>query len=105
VDLPKNFKRGIVALGKDLKTVRKHSDEVLARLKGNYRFYEVTGSYKEGDIVKGFYQVESDGVSRPVVALFKKGAWYAYSTVTNTPFGPQLAQFGVLNALTPSDKP
>lgn len=105
VDLPKNFKRGIVALGKDLKTVRKHSDEVLARLKGNYRFYEVTGNYKEGDIVKGFYQVESDGVSRPVVALFKKGAWYAYSTVTNTPFGPQLAQFGVLNALTPSDKP
>lgn len=104
INLPRNIKRGVVAVGKDMTKVYKHADEVLSRLKGNYRSYEVTRTYKDGDIVKGFYQVESDGVRRPIVAVLNKGVWYAYSSLMNTPFGPQLAQFGVLNALTPSNK-
>ena len=104
INLPKNIRRGVVAVGKDMTRVYKHADEVLPRLKGNYRSYDVTRTYKNGDIVKGFYQVESDGVRRPIVAVLKNGAWYAYSSLMNTPFGPQLAQFGVLSALTPSNK-
>ncbi|MGU3308516.1 hypothetical protein ACLBW8_19905 [Pseudomonas sp. M5A4_2d] len=104
INLPRNIKRGVVAVGKDIKKAYKHADEVLPRIKGNYRSYEVTSAYKDGDIVKGFYQVESDGVRRPIVAVLKKGAWYAYNSLMNTPFGPQLAQFGVLSALAPSNK-
>lgn len=104
INLPRNIKRGVLAVSKDIKRVYKHADEVLPRLKGNYRSYEVTRTYKDGDVVKGFYQVESEGVRRPIVAVLKKGAWYAYSSLMNTPFGPQLAQFGVLSALAPSNK-
>lgn len=105
IELPKNLKRGAVALGPDARSLQKHADEVLPRLKGNYGSYEVTRTYKEGDIVKGFYQIESDGVYKPIVAILKKGGWYAYSSVTNTPFGPQLVQFGTLSALQSSNKP
>ncbi|PHN32494.1 hypothetical protein AO240_07545 [Pseudomonas sp. ICMP 460] len=101
IHLPKNLTRGIKTLGKDAKTLFKYGDEVLPRLKGNYRSYEVTRTYKEGDVVKGFYQVESQGVLTPILAIFNKGGWYAYSALTNTPFGPQLAQFGLLSAMRP----
>ncbi|QVN06614.1 hypothetical protein JYG35_23850 [Pseudomonas rhodesiae] len=104
IDLPKNVYRGLGALGKDAKKLYKHADEILPRLKGNYRTYDVTRVYKEGDVVKGFHQVESDGVRMPVIAIFRKGAWYAYSTVKNTPFGPQLVQFGVLSQTMPSQQ-
>lgn len=104
IHLPKNLTRGVKVLAKDAKTLFKHADEVLPRLKGNYRSYEVTRIYKEGDIVKGFYQVESQGVLTPVIAIFNKGGWYAYSVLTNTPFGPQLAQFGILSAMEPPNR-
>jgi hypothetical protein len=104
MELPKNVYRGLGAIGKDAKKLYKHADEILPRLKGNYRSYDVTKTYKEGDIVKGVHQVDSDGVRVPVIAIFTKGGWYAYSTVVNTPFGPQLAQFGILSATLPKPK-
>lgn len=100
IELPKNIKRGIVALGKDARKLYKHTDEILPRLKGNYRAYDVSKAYKDGEIVKGAYKTAPDGVSVPVVAMFQKGAWYAFDTVTKTPFGPQLAQFGLLDMIS-----
>ena len=98
-DIAKNLNRGAGAAYKDIKYLIDHGDEVLSRLKGNYRKYEVSRVYKEGDIVKGFYRAEDSNLIYSTVAVLKKGAWYAYSTLTNTPFGPQLAQFGVASAL------
>ncbi|WP_395610391.1 hypothetical protein [Pseudomonas sp. B22129] len=99
LDLPKHIKRGTVTGIKDARLLRQHADEVLPRLKGNYQSYDVTRFYKEGDIVKGAAVLETSGVLTPVVAIFRKGGWYTYSALTNTPFGPQLAQFGSLSAL------
>ncbi|WP_146120401.1 hypothetical protein [Pseudomonas poae] len=98
-NIVKNLNRGAGAGYKDLKYLIEHGDEVLSRLKGHYRTYEVTRVYKEGDIVKGFYRAEGGERLTPVVAVFKKGAWYAYNVLTSTPFGPQLAQFGIVSAL------
>lgn len=99
IKLPKNIKRGVVTVLKDGKTIYRHSDEVLPRLRGNYKRYDVAVTYKDGDIVKGFSRVDAGGVAEPVVAIFKKGGWYAYDTITNTPFGPQILQFGVVSAM------
>lgn len=98
-DIAKNLNRGTRAAYKDIKYLIDHGDEVLSRLKGSYRKYEVSRVYKEGDIVKGFYRAEDSNLIYSTVAVLKKGAWYAYSNLTNTPFGPQLAQFGVASAL------
>ncbi|MGX5796282.1 hypothetical protein ACWHY4_21335 [Pseudomonas sp. E2-15] len=99
VDIAKNLNRGASAGYKDIKYLINHGDEVLSRLKGHYQRYDVTRVYKEGDIVKGFYRSETNNLFIPVVAVFKKSAWYSYSIITNAPFGPQLAQFGVVSAL------
>lgn len=99
INLPKNIKRGIRTVIKDGKKIYQHADEVLPRLRGNYKKYDVTKTYKDGDIVKGVGRVDTGGVAEPVVAIFHKGGWYAYSSITNTPFGPQLLQFGALSSM------
>ena len=103
-DITKNLNRGASAGYKDIKYVVDHGDEILSRLKGHYPRYDVTRVYQEGDIVKGFYRAETTGLLTPVVGILKKGAWYAYSILTNTPFGPQLAQFAVVSALLATKK-
>lgn len=99
INLPKNIKRGIVSVLKDGTKIYRHADEILPRLRGNYKRYDVTKIYKDGDIVKGFNRVDTGGFAEPVVAIFKKGGWYAYDSITNTPFGPQMLQFGVVSAM------
>lgn len=101
VDIAKNLNRGANAGYKDIKYLIAHGEQVLSRLKGNYRTYDATKIYKEGDVVKGFYRAE-DNSWLATVAVFKRGAWYAYSVVTNVPFGPQLAQFGIVSSLQPA---
>ncbi len=103
-DIAKNLNRGASAGYKDIKCVLEHGDKVLSRLRGHCRSYDVTKVYKDGDIVKGFYRAQSNNLLVPVVAVFKKGGWYAYNILTNTPFGPQLLQFGVVSALAPAAK-
>lgn len=99
VDIAKNLNKGARAGYKDVKYLTEHGHEVLSRLKGHYGSYDVTKVYKEGDIVKGFFHAAEDNVWRPVVAVFKKGGWYAYNLVSKTPFGVQLAQFGVVSSV------
>ena len=101
-DIAKNLNRGASAGYKDIKYVLEHGDEVLSRLRGHSRSYDVTKVYRDDDVVKGFHRAQSNNLWVPVVAVFKKGAWYAYNTLTNTPFGPQLLQFGVVSALAPA---
>lgn len=103
-DIAKNLNRGASAGYKDIKYVLEHGDKVLSRLRGHCRSYDVTKVYKDGDIVKGFYPAQGNNLWVPVVAVFKKGGWYAYNILTNTPFGPQLLQFGVVSALAPAAK-
>ncbi|WP_369302437.1 hypothetical protein [Pseudomonas sp. N2-5-1-1] len=103
-DIAKNLNRGASAGYKDIKYVLEHGDEVLSRLRGRWRSYDVTKVYKDDDIVKGFHRMQSNNSLAPVVAVFKKGAWYAYNILTNTPFGPQLLQFGVVSAIAPAAK-
>ena len=103
-DIAKNLNRGASAGYKDIKYVLEHGDEVLSRLRGHWRGYDVTKVYKDDDIVKGFHRAQSNSLWVPVVAVFKKGAWYAYNILTNTPFGPQLLQFGVVSAIAPAAK-
>ncbi len=103
-DIAKNLNRGASAGYKDIKYVLEHGDEVLSRLRGRWRSYDVTKVYKDDDIVKGFHRAQSNNLWVPVVAVFKKGAWYAYNILTNTPFGPQLLQFGVVSAIAPAAK-
>ncbi|WP_404485210.1 hypothetical protein ABWL43_25620 [Pseudomonas sp. HT11] len=103
-DIAKNLNRGASAGYKDIKYVLEHGDEVLSRLRGRWRSYDVTKVYKDDDIVKGFHRTQSNNLWVPVVAVFKKGAWYAYNILTNTPFGPQLLQFGVVSAIAPAAK-
>ncbi|MDY4302447.1 hypothetical protein SO486_20980 [Pseudomonas salmasensis] len=99
VDIAKNLNKGARAGYKDVKYLTEHGHEVLSRLKGHYGSYDVTKVYKEGDVVKGFFHAAEDNVWRPVVAVFKKGGWYAYNLVSKTPFGVQLAQFGAVSSL------
>ncbi|WP_156421674.1 hypothetical protein [Pseudomonas orientalis] len=99
VDIAKNLNKGARAGYKDVKYLAEHGHDVLSRLRGRYGSYDVTKTYKEGDIVKGFFHAAEDNVWRPAVAVFKNGAWYAYNIVTKTPFGVQLAQFGAVSSL------
>ncbi|MGR3888558.1 hypothetical protein [Pseudomonas sp. 1152_12] len=99
VDIARNFNKGSRAGYKDINYLATHAQALLSRLKGNYRSYDVTKLYREGDIVKGFFRSAEDNVWRPTVAIFKKGGWYAYNVITKTPFGLQAAQFGVVMAV------
>lgn len=99
VNIAKNLNKGARAGYKDVKFLAEQGQDVLSRLRGHYGSYDVTKVYKEGDIVKGFFHATEEGVWRPTVAVLKKGAWYAYNVVTKTPFGVQLAQFGVVSSL------
>ncbi|AZE86053.1 hypothetical protein C4J98_4678 [Pseudomonas orientalis] len=99
VDITKNLNKGARAGYKDVKYLAEQGHEVLSRLRGHYGSYDVTKIYKEGDVVKGFFHAAEDNVWQPAVAIFKKGAWYAYNVVTKTPFGVQLAQFGAVSSL------
>ncbi|WP_124425125.1 hypothetical protein [Pseudomonas orientalis] len=99
VDITKNLNKSARAGYKDVKYLAEHGHEVLSRLRGHYGSYDVTKIYKEGDVVKGFFHAAEDNVWQPAVAIFKKGAWYAYNVVTKTPFGVQLAQFGAVSSL------
>jgi hypothetical protein len=99
VDIVKNLNKGGARGYKDINKLAGKGDEMLSRLKGNYRRYEPSVNYKEGDIVRGFARYDDGGLWDPVVAILKKGSWYAYNTLTKTPYGPQILQFGVLSAL------
>lgn len=99
VDIAKNLNKGAHAGYRDIKHIAGKSDEVLSKLRGNYKSYDVSKAYKEGDIVKGFFKSAEDNVWRPTVAILKAGGWYAYNVITKTPFGVQAAQFGVVSAL------
>ena len=99
VNIVKNLNKGGARGYKDINQLAGKGDEVLSRLKGNYRRYDLSVSYKEGDIVKGFARYDDGGLWDPVVATFKKGSWYAYNTLTKTPCGPQILQFGVVSAM------
>jgi hypothetical protein len=99
VDIVKNLNKGGARGYKDINKLAGKGDEILSRLKGNYRRYEPSVNYKEGDIVRGFARYDDGGLWDPVVAILKKGSWYAYNTLTKTPYGPQILQFGVLSAL------
>ena len=99
VDIAKNLNKGARAGYKDAKFLAEKGHDVLSRLRGHYGSYDVTKIYQEGDVVKGFFYAAEDTVWRPAVAVFKKGAWYAYNVVTKTPFGVQLAQFGAVSSL------
>jgi hypothetical protein len=101
VDIPRNLNSGVRAGYKDIKHLAASGgEELLSKLRGNYPVYSVNKIYKEGDVVKGFMRSVDDDVWHPVVAIFKKGAWYAYNVITKTPFGVQAAQFGVMDAAT-----
>jgi hypothetical protein len=95
----KNIGAGVKVGFKGLKYVVSNGPDILSRMKGSYRGYKVGGVYKEGDIVKGFYRSPVDNLLHPVVATFKKGGWYAYNTITKTPFGSQILQFEILDAV------
>lgn len=99
VDIAKNLNKGAQAGYRDIKYLAGKGDEVLSRLRGHYKSYDVSKVYKEGDIVKGFFKSADDNLWRPTVAILKNGAWYAYNVITKTPFGVQAAQFGVISAL------
>jgi hypothetical protein len=99
VAIAKNLNKGTRAGYKDVKYLAEQGHTVLSRLRGNYGSYDVTKVYKEGDVVKGFFHKAERNVWQPTVAIFKKGAWYAYNVVTKTPFGVQLAQFGAVSSL------
>ncbi|RZI27834.1 hypothetical protein [Pseudomonas orientalis] len=99
VDIAKNLNKGARAGYKDTKYLVEKGHDVLSRLRGHYGSYDVTKLYKDGDVVKGFFHATEDNVWRPAVAVFKKGAWYAYNVVTKTPFGVQLVQFGAVSSL------
>ena len=99
LQITNNLNRGAKAGYKDVRYLIAHGDEVLSRLKGNYRSYDFATIYKDGDVVKGFYRSQENHLIYSTVAVLKKGTWYAYNVVTNTPFGAQLAQFGVVTAL------
>ncbi|KAF2409710.1 hypothetical protein ACMSI6_08540 [Pseudomonas antarctica] len=96
VDIARNVNKGSRAGYKDINYLATQAKALLSRLKGNYRRYDVTKIYREGDIVKGFLRSAEDNVWRPTVAIFKKGGWYAYNVITKTPFGLQAAQFGAV---------
>lgn len=102
VNVVKNLNKGGARGYKDINKLAGKGDEMLSRLKGHYRSYELSVKYKEGDIVKGFSRYDDGGGWDPVIAILKKGSWYAYNTLTKTPFGPQLLQFGVVSALAKS---
>ena len=99
VDIAKNLNKAARAGYKDVTYLAEHGHGVLSRLRGHYGSYDVNKIYREGDVVKGFFHAADDNVWQPTVAIFKKGAWYAYNVVTKTPFGVQLAQFGAVNSL------
>lgn len=99
VDIAKNLNKGARAGYRDVKYLAEQGHDVLSRLRGHYGSYDVTKIYKEGDVVKGFFYAAENNVWQPAVAIFKKGAWYAYNVVTKTPFGVQLAQFGAVSSL------
>ena len=101
VDITKNLNKAAGAGYKDIKYIAAHADELLERVKGNYKKYDQAKTYKEGDVVKGFLRWPEENIWRPTVAIFKKSGWYAYNVTTKTPFGVQAAQFGVVSALTP----
>lgn len=98
VDVPKNLNKGMLAISRDRKYVADGAKGLLSRLRGTYGAYDVAKFYKEGDIAKGLVR-GSDGKIRPVLAMFTKGAWYPYNILTKTPFGIQIAQFGVMSSI------
>lgn len=98
VDLPKNLNKGLLAISRDRKYVADGAKGLLSRLRGAYGTYDVAKFYKEGDIAKGLVR-GGDGIIRPVLAMFTKGVWYPYNILTKTPFGIQIAQFGVMNSI------
>lgn len=99
VDMAKNLNKGAQAGYRNITYFAGKGDEVLSRLRGHYKKYDVSKVYQEGDIVKGFFKSAEDHLWRPTVAILKGGAWYAYNVTTKTPFGVQAAQFGIVTAL------
>ena len=99
VDIAKNLNKGAQAGYRNIRHLADKGEEVLSKLRGNYKHYDAAQVYKDGDIVKGFFKAAEDYVWRPTVAILKSGGWYAYNVTTKTPFGVQAAQFGVISAL------
>lgn len=97
-NITKNLNKAANAGYKDIQFLTKNANDVLSRLKGNYAHYNVSQTYTENAIAKGFFLSEADALWHPTVAILKKGSWYAYNTVTKVPYGVQLGQFGLLGA-------
>lgn len=57
--------------------------------------------YKHKDVVSDFYYKRLGRSEKmgPVTAIFLHGAWYIYNLVTKTPYGIQLTQYGVVQAV------
>ncbi|MGX5796284.1 hypothetical protein ACWHY4_21345 [Pseudomonas sp. E2-15] len=95
---PKNARTGIKAAGRELINLASTLPGVFSR---TVRDFDARTVYKHNDVVRNFYHKVTghSGDVKPITAIFLNGGWYGYNLITKTPYGLQLVQDSLVDAV------